>query len=126
MQSNTVVLQGTSYPICLVAGKGQTPSGYAPTVANTPETAKQQIAQIGGALTGDAAKRLDVINLLNSAGVNCLRSASARETASVLTQALVSGAVTCFHQKAKSAIQVSDNTNSGSAGKKSNKKSRGS
>ncbi|WP_286741115.1 MULTISPECIES: RHS repeat-associated core domain-containing protein [unclassified Pseudoalteromonas] len=123
MQSNTVVLQGTSYPICLVAGKGQTPSGYAPTVANTPETAKQQIAQIGGALTGDAAKRLDVINLLNSAGVNCLRSASARETASVLTQALVSGAVTCFHQKAKSAIQVSDNTNSGSAGKKSNKKS---
>ncbi|ETJ47985.1 RHS repeat-associated core domain-containing protein [Pseudoalteromonas agarivorans] len=123
MQSNTVVLQGTSYPICLVAGKGQTPSGYAPTVANTPETAKQQIAQIGGALTGDAAKRLDVINLLNSAGVNCPRSASARETASVLTQALVSDAVTCYHQKAKSAIQVSDNTNSGSAGKKSSNKS---
>jgi len=123
MQSNTVVLQGTSYPICLVAGKGQTPSGYAPSVANTPETAKQQIAQIGGALTGDAAKRLDVINLLNSAGVNCPRSASARETASVLTQALVSGAVTCYHQKAKSAIQVSDNTNSGSAGKKSSNKS---
>ncbi|MBB1349447.1 MULTISPECIES: RHS repeat-associated core domain-containing protein [unclassified Pseudoalteromonas] len=123
MQSNTVVLQGSSYPICLVAGKGQTPSGYAPAVANTAQSAKQQIAEIGGALTGDAAKRLDVINLLNSAGVNCPRSASARETASVLTQALIAGAVTCFHQKAKSAIQVSDNTNSGSAGKKSNKKS---
>ncbi|KKM61535.1 hypothetical protein LCGC14_1530700, partial [marine sediment metagenome] len=93
MQSNTVVLQGTSYPICLVAGKGQTPSGYAPAVANTAQSAKQQIAEIGGALTGDAAKRLDVINLLNSAGVSCPRSASARETASALTQALIAGAV---------------------------------
>ena len=45
MQSNTVVLQGTSYPICLVAGKGQTPSGYAPAVANTAQSAKQQIAE---------------------------------------------------------------------------------
>ncbi|WP_259397838.1 RHS repeat-associated core domain-containing protein [Pseudoalteromonas sp. SR43-2] len=123
MQSNTVVLQGTSYPICLVAGKGQTPSGYAPAVANTAQSAKQQIAEIGGALTGDAAKRLDVINLLNSAGVSCPRSASARETASALTQALIAGAVTCYHQKAKSSIQVSDNTNSGAAGKKSSKKS---
>ena len=123
MQSNTVVLQGSSYPICLVAGKGQTPSGYAPAVANTAQSAKQQIAEIGGALTGDAAKRLDVINLLNSAGVSCPRSASARETASALTQALIAGAVTCYHQKAKPSIQVSDNTNSGAAGKKSSKKS---
>ncbi|WP_273046631.1 DUF6531 domain-containing protein, partial [Pseudoalteromonas sp.] len=123
MQNNTVVLQGTSYPICLVAGKGSTPSGYAPAVANTPESASKQIAQVGSTLTSDATKRLDVINLLNSAGVGCSRSATARETASALTQALISGAVTCYHQKAKSAIQVSDNTNSGSAGKKSTKKS---
>ncbi|WP_077535564.1 RHS repeat-associated core domain-containing protein [Pseudoalteromonas aliena] len=122
MQNNTVVLQGTSYPICLVAGKGSTPSGYAPAVANTPESASKQIAQVGSTLTSDATKRLDVINLLNSAGVRCSRSATARETASALTQALISGAVTCYHQKAKSAIQVSDNTNSGSAGKKSAKK----
>ncbi|KAA1162567.1 sugar-binding protein [Pseudoalteromonas fuliginea] len=122
MQSNTVVLQGKSYPICLVAGKGQTPSGYAPVVANTPESAKKQIAQVGSTLTSDATKRLDVINLLNTAGVKCPRSATARETASVLSQALVAGTVSCYHQKAKSAIQVSDNTNAGSAGKKSAKK----
>ncbi|WP_249365170.1 RHS repeat-associated core domain-containing protein [Pseudoalteromonas sp. S201] len=123
MQSNTVVLQGISYPICLVAGKGSAPSGFVAVAANTPESAKNQIAQVGSALTSDAAKRLDVINLLNLAGINCSRGASARETASVLTQALVAGTISCYHQKVKSAIQVSDNTNSGAAGKKANSKS---
>ncbi|SFT61987.1 RHS repeat-associated core domain-containing protein [Pseudoalteromonas sp. DSM 26666] len=123
MQSNTVVLQGISYPICLVAGKGSAPSGFVAVAANTPESAKNQIAQIGSALTSDAAKRLDVINLLNLAGVSCSRGASARETASVLTQALVADKISCYHQKAKSAIQVSDNTNSGAAGKKPSSKS---
>ncbi|XQF94223.1 hypothetical protein ACOBV9_18500 (plasmid) [Pseudoalteromonas espejiana] len=52
-------------------------------MANTPQSAKQQIAEIGGALSSDAAKRLDVINLLNSAGVGCPRSSVARETAEV-------------------------------------------
>ncbi|KAF7762972.1 hypothetical protein PUND_b0284 [Pseudoalteromonas undina] len=123
MQSNTVVLQGISYPICLVAGKGSAPSGFVAVAANTPESAKNQIAQVGSALTSDAAKRLDVINLLNLAGVSCSRGSSARETASVLTQALVADKISCYHQKAKSAIQVSDNTNSGAAGKKPNSKS---
>jgi RHS repeat-associated protein len=123
MQSNTVVLQGISYPICLVAGKGSAPSGFVAVAANTPESAKNQIAQVGSALTSDAAKRLDVINLLNLAGVSCSRGASARETASVLTQALVADKISCYHQKAKSAIQVSDNTNSGAAGKKPSSKS---
>jgi RHS repeat-associated protein len=123
MQSNTVVLQGISYPICLVAGKGSAPSGFVAVAANTPESAKNQIAQVGSALTSDAAKRLDVINLLNLAGISCSRGASARETASVLTQALVAGTISCYHQKAKSAIQVSDNTNSGAAGKKPSSKS---
>ncbi|TMP72020.1 sugar-binding protein [Pseudoalteromonas sp. S1609] len=123
MQSNTVVLQGISYPICLVAGKGSAPSGFVAVAANTPESAKNQIAQVGSALTSDAAKRLDVINLLNLAGVSCSRGSSARETASVLTQALVADKISCYHQKAKSAIQVSDNTNSGAAGKKLNSKS---
>lgn len=123
MQSNTVVLQGISYPICLVAGKGSAPSGFVAVAANTPESAKNQIAQVGSALTSDAAKRLDVINLLNLAGINCSRGASARETASVLTQALVADKISCYHQKAKSAIQVSDNTNSGAAGKKPSSKS---
>lgn len=123
MQSNTVVLQGISYPICLVTGKGSAPSGFVAVAAKTPESAKNQIAQVGSALSSDAAKRLDVINLLNLAGVSCSRGASARETASVLTQALVAGTISCYHQKAKSAIQVSDNTNSGAAGKKANSKS---
>ncbi|WP_226916183.1 RHS repeat-associated core domain-containing protein [Pseudoalteromonas undina] len=123
MQSNTVVLQGISYPICLVTGKGSAPSGFVAVAAKTPESAKNQIAQVGSALTSDAAKRLDVINLLNLAGVSCSRGASARETASVLTQALVADKISCYHQKAKSAIQVSDNTNSGAAGKKPSSKS---
>ena len=99
MQSNTVVLQGISYPICLVAGKGSAPSGFVAVAANTPESAKNQIAQVGSALTSDAAKRLDVINLLNLAGVSCSRGSSARETASVLTQALVAEKLVAITKK---------------------------
>ncbi|MEL0645840.1 RHS repeat-associated core domain-containing protein [Pseudoalteromonas agarivorans] len=121
MQSNTVVLQGTSYPICLVVGQAQTPAGFVPSKANTPESARKQISQLGETLTGDAAKRVDIINLLNSAGIGCSRSASARETAAVLTKALIAGTVACFHQKIKTDIQVSTNTNSSSGGASSNK-----
>ncbi|MFU2512278.1 RHS repeat-associated core domain-containing protein [Pseudoalteromonas sp. ASV78] len=121
MQSNIVVLQGASYPVCFVAGKGAVPPGYFSVTANTQDSAKAQIAQIGGTLTTDVAKRLDLINLLTSAGVHCPRSASAREVASVLSKALIAGSVSCYHQKAKAALQVSDNTNSGAA-KKSAKK----
>ncbi|MGO3847541.1 MAG: RHS repeat-associated core domain-containing protein [Pseudoalteromonas prydzensis] len=121
MQSNIVVLQGASYPVCFVAGKGAVPPGYFSVTANTQDSAKAQIAQIGGTLTTDVAKRLDLINLLTSAGVHCPRSASAREAASVLSKALIAGSVSCYHQKAKAALQVSDNTNSGAA-KKSAKK----
>ncbi|CAM4254157.1 RHS repeat-associated core domain-containing protein [Pseudoalteromonas ostreae] len=121
MQSNIVVLQGTSYPVCFVAGKGSAPPGYFSVVANTQDSAKTQIAQIGSTLSADVAKRLDLINLLNSAGVNCPRSVSAREAASVLSKALIAGTVSCYHQKAKTAIQVSDNTNSGTAKKPAKK-----
>ncbi|WP_217877238.1 RHS repeat-associated core domain-containing protein [Pseudoalteromonas shioyasakiensis] len=112
MDSKAVVLQGTRYPICLVLAKQQAPSGFIAVATNTPDSAYKFVAEVGAVLSGDAAKRLDLIQLLNVAGINCPRQATARETASALIKALTSGAITCYQQQVKSTIQVSDNTRS--------------
>jgi len=112
MDSKAVVLQGTRYPICLVLAKQPAPSGFIAVATNTPDSAYKFVAEVGAVLSGDAAKRLDLIQLLNVAGINCPRQATARETASALIKALTSGVITCYQQQVKSTIQVSDNTRS--------------
>ena len=112
MDSKAVVLQGTRYPICLVLAKQPAPSGFIAVATYTPDSAYKFVAEVGAVLSGDAAKRLDLIQLLNVAGINCPRQATARETASALIKALTSGAITCYQQQVKSTIQVSDNTRS--------------
>tara|TARA_Y100000782_G_scaffold115480_1_gene159004 strand:+ start:3056 stop:7765 length:4710 start_codon:yes stop_codon:yes gene_type:complete len=117
MDSRAVVLQGISYPICVVLAKQKAPSGFEPVSTSTPDSAYKYVAELGTALSGDASKRLDLIQLLQAAGIHCPRQASARETATALVSALTSGAVSCYRQKAKTVIQVSDNTRSSQAKK---------
>ena len=117
MDSRAVVLQGMSYPICVVLAKQKAPSGFEPVSTSTPDSAYKYVAELGTALSGDASKRLDLIQLLQAAGIHCPRQASARETATALVSALTSGAVSCYRQKAKTVIQVSDNTRSSQAKK---------
>ena len=115
MESNTVVLQGIRYPICIVAKNGKAPSGYQKAPSNTADSANNQIVEFGQTLASDIAKRLEVIQLLQAAGINCTRQASARETASALVKGMISGEINCYHQQAKSVLQVSDNTSSSKA-----------
>ena len=123
MDSRAVVLQGISYPICVVLAKQKAPSGFEPVSTSTPDSAYKYVAELGTALSGDASKRLDLIQLLQAAGIHCPRQASARETAAALVSALTSGAVSCYRQKAKTVIQVSDNTRSSQAKKSQSKSS---
>ena len=106
MDSRAVVLQGISYPICVVLAKQKAPSGFEPVSTSTPDSAYKYVAELGTALSGDASKRLDLIQLLQAAGIHCPRQASARETATALVSALTSGAVSCYRQKAKTVILV--------------------
>ncbi|MDO6834626.1 RHS repeat-associated core domain-containing protein [Pseudoalteromonas carrageenovora] len=124
MQSNTVVLQGTSYPICLVAGSAKAPAGYEAVVTNTNESANRLVDQVSETLTSDPSKRIDTINLLISIGIEASKADDQRKTANSLIKAIAAGTIKCFREKVKYSIQVSDNTNSSSEDENSNKKTK--
>ncbi|TMP16970.1 RHS repeat-associated core domain-containing protein [Pseudoalteromonas sp. S2893] len=124
MQSNTVVLQGTSYPICLVAGTAKAPAGYEAVVTNTNESANRLVDQVSETLTSDPSKRIDTINLLISIGIEASKADDQRKTANSLIKAIAAGTIKCFREKVKYSIQVSDNTNSSSEDENSNKKTK--
>ena len=122
MQSNPVVLQGTSYSICLTAGAAKAPSGYEAVVTNNTVSASNLVDQISETLTNDPSKRLDAIKLLISIGADATKADGQRKTANSLIVAIAAGSIKCFREKVKSSIQVNDNTNSGAGNKKSNNK----
>ena len=110
MQSFTVVIKGQSYSICLTAGKDKAPSGYTQVSVDTYERADKQITEIGPTLSADVPVRLEIINLLNGAGIFCSENASSRETADAIIKGLVAGTLSCYHENEKPSLQTSQLT----------------